>query len=168
MNIMNSKRLSVVFPLYQDNEKTFVMLGKNAPWTKMPGIRNWFGGKCEEGENVLDCAIRETKEETANIINLEYQKEKLKKIWDVIMADKIITFFTIYLIENLSIPDTDAMVDIQWFNINETEKFIAEMLSGDDQIIDELKIYIKQKDNYIPFTIDKTSDQLLAEQTKNI
>jgi hypothetical protein len=84
------------------------------------------------------------------------------------MADKIITFFTIYLMENLTIPDTDAMVDIQWFDLNNTNQFISEMLSGDDQIIDEVKIYIKEKDNYIPFIIDKTNNQELAEQTKNI
>ncbi|AKH32969.1 hypothetical protein XF24_00642 [candidate division SR1 bacterium Aalborg_AAW-1] len=161
-----NKELSVVFPLYENEGETFVLLGKNGPATKMPGLRNGFGGKCEIGESVLDCAIRETQEETAGAIVLS--PESLFEIGNVYMSDNIITFFTTYLTEKISIQDTHAMIDIQWFSMKNTSIFLHEMLSGDDQVIQQLSNFIDNKEQYIPFRLDKTNDSKLAEQTKNI
>lgn len=163
---MSDKKLSVVFPLYQENENNFVLLWRNAPGTKIPWIRNWFGGKCEEWESVINCAIRETNEETDGYITIK--QDTLTKLWDVIMEDKIITFFTLYLDNKIDIPDNSQMIDIQWFNIKDTERFLGEMLSGDDKVISELDLCISNKEIYIPFLINKTGDQKLWEQMKNI
>jgi len=42
------------------------------------------------------------------------------------------------------------------------------MLSGDDEIIDELEKFIIDEKDYKPFKIIKTGNQKLREQVKNI
>jgi len=108
------KRLTVLFPLYKNEyNETFVMLGKQAEGKKMPGIRNGFGGKCETRESMVDCVIRETKEETEGALDLENKKEDLKNIVSVIIDEKLIDFFVFYLENKIEIKDNGDTVDIK-------------------------------------------------------
>lgn len=84
------------------------------------------------------------------------------------MGNKIITFFVTYLDNKISLPDNSEMIDIQWFDLNDTSKFLFEMLSGDDKVIAELSKFVINKEEYTLFSIDKTNDQKLADQTKDI
>lgn len=169
---IEEKKLTVLFPLYKEDSEVFVLLGKNAEGTKMPGIRNGFGGKCEIKnwitENILECVIRETKEETDNSIDLRNKENSIKKIWNVIMWEMIITFFAVYLEDKIIIRDNSEMVDIRWFNIKNTNDFLFEMLSGDEKIIKELEEFIYNEETYSEFNITKTGDKVLQEQVKNV
>lgn len=166
------KRQTVLFPLHKEDSEVFILLGRNAEGKKMPWIRNGFGGKCEEKdgiiEDVLDCVIRETKEETAGSIDLDRKREFIKVLWDVIMNDVIITFFTIYLDGKINIFDNSEMVNIRWFNIKNTNEFLFEMLSGDEDVIKNIQKFVDHEDIYKEFSINKTWDKILQEQIKNI
>ncbi len=169
---LETKKLTVLFPLFKEKSETFVLLGKNAEGKKMPGIRNWFGGKCEiinwNMESTLDCVIRETREESWDAIILHKQKDIITALGDVIMDNKIITFFATYLEEKITLPDSDEMVDIQRFNIKNTNEFLFEMLSGDEKVIDEVQKFIDEGRQYSPFIINKTGDKLLEKQIQDI
>ena len=171
MSLVAEKRQTVIFPLYKEDWECFVLLGKNAEWKKMAGIRNWFGGKCEVYDNwliesAIDCVIRETKEETLEAIEL--QENNIKRLWNVIMEDMTIVFFITYLKDKISIKDNAEMIDIRWFNTKHTNEFLYEMLSGDEEVIENLNEFIHNENTYTEFNIDKTGNTKLKEQVKNI
>lgn len=56
------KELTVVFPVFVESDKYWILMGKQAPGKRLAGILNGYGGKREEGETPLDCAVREVKE----------------------------------------------------------------------------------------------------------
>ena len=84
------------------------------------------------------------------------------------MDDKVITFFATYLNEKITIQDNNEMIDIQRFNIKNTNEFLFEMLSGDEKVIDEVQKFIDEGRQYSPFIINKTGDKLLEKQIQDI
>jgi NADH pyrophosphatase NudC (nudix superfamily) len=80
----------------------------------------------------------------------------------------IITFFATYIEDKIIIKDNSEMVDMRWFNIKNTNEFLIEMLSGDENIIKELEKFIYNEEIYSEFNIIKTGDKVLQEQVKNI
>lgn len=78
------------------NNKILLVHPTNAPWWKSYSIPK---GHVREGEKLLDCAIRETKEETGLIIN----KDNINDKYDVINYDnekgeiyKRVYYFIVY------------------------------------------------------------------------
>jgi 8-oxo-dGTP pyrophosphatase MutT (NUDIX family) len=159
------KSLSVVFPIFKEEGKNFVLLGKQAEGKKMPGIRNGFGGKCEEGESTVDCAMREMKEEGGDeFLEFHLKREDFIKCGFVIMDEKLIDFFILNLNKKIDVKDNTEMIDVRWFDLAE-DAFISEMLHGDELVIDGLRRFLFQGSI---FEINKTGDKELGEQVKNI
>jgi 8-oxo-dGTP pyrophosphatase MutT (NUDIX family) len=164
------KNLSVVFLIFKEGEKTFVLLGKQAEGKKMPGIRNGFGGKCElvinenREETTLECAKRELKEEA----NIDVKLKDFVKIGNLINGDKFVDFFVVSTEEKIEIADNKEFVDLAWFDLEKPELFLPDMLSGDHMIIEELQKYVLNPNGYVEFKINKTGDKTLDMQTKNI
>lgn len=164
------KNLSVVFPVFKSDEKTYVLLGKQAPGKKMPGIRNGFGGKCnyledeQREETTVECAIRELSEESGISVN----QHDLIKIGNIINGDKSVDFYALHMKEMIKIDDNNEMVEIAWFDLNNLDTFVGEMLSGDRAVIEELSKYCSAPNTYTEFYIDKTGDKVLDQQTKDI
>lgn len=163
------KELSVVFLIYKEKyepgkDNFYILLGKQAPGKSMPGIRNGFGGKCEEGERTLDCAVRELREESG----CEFDRNNFIKIGNVLNDDKSIDFYTVFTDAKLELKDNSEMVDIKWFDLSCPQVFLADMLSGDHAVISELQKFVTGQANYVEFKINKTGDTLLSNQTRNI
>lgn len=169
------KNLSVVFLVYKDlhsggNAENFILLGKQAPGKKMPGIRNGFGGKCEflvnenREETTLECAKRELKEESG--INTELTN--FIKIGNLVNGDKCVDFFVVNTENKLMLSDNSEFVDITWFDLGKPELFLSDMLSGDHMIMQEVFKYVKNPETFKEFKINKTGDKILEMQTKNI
>jgi 8-oxo-dGTP pyrophosphatase MutT (NUDIX family) len=162
------KNLTVIIPFYiefkNNMKKVFILLGKQALGRKMPGIRNGFGGKCEQGESFLDCAIRELKEES----KIDASEKSLIEVGSIFENEKQIKFYIIKMFEKVEIEDNGEVVDVRWFDIQKPEIFVNEMLSQDEVLIQELSKYFFDNENYINFKIDKTGDVKLLSQTKNI
>lgn len=164
------KKLSVVFLVFKEGEKTFVLLGKQAEGKKMPGIRNGFGGKCEwledenRGETTLECAKRELAEESRLCADIK----DFVKIGNMINGDKYVDFFIIDTDKKIEIHNNQEMVEVAWFDLEETELFLPDMLSGDHVVMGELEKYVKDPDNFLEFRINKTGDKTLDLQTRNI
>lgn len=164
----NKLYLSVVFPIYEHEGSTYVLMGKQAPGRKMEGKRNGAGGKCEDGESTLFCAKRELEEELKleqNYgINISY--DEFIKVGTVIQNDKQIDFFIVKMNDMIMPPsDNDQFVDTRWFDLTKPELFVHEMLSGDDVVVASLNEYLKTGKEFL---IDKSNDELLKEQTKKI
>ncbi len=180
------KELSVVFPIYHQDGKYFLLMGKCAPGKKLSGIRNGFGGKCEplyagssylREETTLECARRELEEELRihKDFNINIEERDFIKIGAVIMGHNIVDFFVINLNQKIEVKDNDEFVDNKWFELHlenqEPESFVSEMLSGDDEVIKNLKKYlhaVKEISEWKTFEINKSEDRLLQEQTKNV
>ena len=162
------KELSVVFPIYEFENKTYILMGKQAPGKKLAGFRNGYGGKCEPGESTLFCAKRELEEELklGEKYRMHISCEDFEKVGTVLQDDKQIDFFIVRL-SDMILPPTDnsEFVNTAWFDIEEKEKFVPEMLSGDDEVIASLTEYLKTKKEV---EINKTGNQELERQTKNI
>lgn len=129
------KKLSVVFFINFEEGRKSVLMGRQAPGKRLAGIRNGFGGKCDEGETTLDCAIRETKEE----VGLEIEKENLIYVGCIVDETMQVDFFVILSETKFTPPnDNDEFVDIRWFDLQRPEVFINEMLPHNDTLIAEL------------------------------
>src|SRR3989338_9309115 len=126
------KKMSLVFFLHFDGEKKFILMGKSAPGKRLQGIRNGFGGKCEEKEDTLDCAIRETKEETG----LEISKEELQRAGSIVDGNtEVDVFFKISQDKFEPPQDNTEFVDIRWFDLDDPKTFVFEMLPGNEVIV---------------------------------
>jgi len=158
------KLLTVVFPTYAEGDTNLILMGRQAPGKRMPGIRNGYGGKCEEGERVEDCAVREVKEE----IGLDLQKEDLHFVYKIIEGDKHVYFYTVRLDSQISIPDNTEMVDNRWFDVERQEDYINEMLPDNEHPMRALARALRSPDEYEPCTFDLSDNQELMEATKNI
>jgi len=146
-----------------------VLMGKQAPGKRMPGVRNGPGGKCEPGEEPIDCAVREVREE----IGVELNKEDLKYIGTLIDGEDHVYFYTSVLKEKIVIHDNAETVDCRWFNIERTDEYVHEMLPGDEKIIREVITSIKNPEQFNEFKLDtsdldETTRAKLKEMTKHI
>ena len=130
----------------------------------MPGIRNGFGGKCEEGERVEDCAVREVKEE----IDLDIKKEDLHFVGTIIEGDKKVYFYTVRLDSKISIADNSEMVDNRWFDVERPEDYIHEMLPDNERPMRALAQSLRSPEGFTPFAFDLSDNPALIEATKNI
>lgn len=168
------KELSVVFPVYKEGDKYFLLMGKQAEGKKLAGFRNGYGGKCEEGENTLVCARRELEEELGLLKNhgIVLIEEDFHKIGSVFMDDKQIDFYVIYMPEKIPLPeDSTEFVDTKWFDLEHGDGFVSEMLSGDGIIIQKLNKYLRAMEEgkeWKGFEINKTGNKELEKQVKNI
>jgi 8-oxo-dGTP diphosphatase len=161
------KKLTVVFPIYKEGERFFVLMGKQAVGKRMPGVRNGFGGKCEEGETVEECAVREVEEE----IGLKLQREDLKYVGEIVEGEggeKHVYLYTTLLNSKINIPDNTEMVDCRWFDIEHTDAYIHEMLPGNDILMPELIASLKDPKEYKTFEIDMSANSALTHATRNV
>jgi 8-oxo-dGTP pyrophosphatase MutT (NUDIX family) len=158
------KLLTVVFPVFVEGNTNLILMGRQAPGKRMPGIRNGYGGKCEEGELVEDCAIREVKEE----IGLDIKKEDLHFVYRIIEGEKDVYFYTVPLDSKISIADNSEMVDNRWFDVEKQEDYIHEMLPDNERPMQALARALRSLETYEPITFDLSDNQELMEATKNI
>lgn len=164
------KELTVVFPIHITPDGVVkILMGRKAPGTKLAGFRNGYGGKCEEGESPLDCAVREVKEET----DLDLEKEKLVYIGKIIEGDKHVYFYIYFFDSEIYLPDSEKdFVDNRWFVLYEKSSYIPEMLSSDHILMDHLISFVKDKRYTDPKferpAFDFSDDAVLVEQVKNI
>jgi 8-oxo-dGTP pyrophosphatase MutT (NUDIX family) len=158
------KLLSVVFPVFVEGDTNLILMGRQAPGKRMPGIRNGYGGKCEEGELVEDCAIREVKEE----IDLDIKKEDLHFVGTIVEGDKEVYFYTVLLETKISIADNTEMVDNRWFDVERQDDYIHEMLPDNERPMRELARSLRSREGFMPFAFDLSGNPALIEATKNI
>lgn len=165
------KNLTVVFPIFNKDGDFFILMGRQAEGKKLAGFRNGYGGKCEEGESMLDCAARELEEELKleEIYKIELNNQDFKNIGSVFMDDKQIDFFVVELSQMIAPPaDNSEFVDTHWYDLTLPELFVPDMLSGDEMIIEELNKFLQNREGYENFEINKTGDKKLEGQVKNI
>jgi 8-oxo-dGTP pyrophosphatase MutT (NUDIX family) len=153
------KNLTVVFPIFEDK----VLMGKQAPGKKMPGIRNGYGGKCEQNESVEDCAIRELEEETG----IKADKSDLKYFGKLKEGDKLVYFYALNLKEEINLSDNSEMIDNKWFTISNFDSYVPEMLPRNLEFMNFMQLSLLE-DDYIPFDLDYSHDIDLMAATKNI
>lgn len=158
------RSLTLVFPVYKEEDTYFVLMGKQATGKKMPGVRNGFGGKCEDGESPEDCAVREMKEE----IDTDVRKDDLTYIGKIIMGEKLVYVYTTRLSSKIWITDNDEVLDCRWFDVERREEYIHEMLPGDDLLMIEVARSLKTPTDFREFTLDFSHNESLKEMTKNI
>lgn len=163
------KKLTVVFPYFITQDGGIkILLGRNFRLNKLNG----FGGKAEEGESFLDCAVREFNEEIILPEKISGDEDGFNYIGKVKDGDKEIHFYTLKLFED-KVPshDLDELYDLAWYDLSDPESFVPEMLSGDGLIISELQKIIPALESFEhvgPFEIDKTGNQELDKQTGKI
>ncbi len=162
--IYRMKLLSVVFPTFVDGRLNLIFMGRQAPGKRMPGIRNGFGGKCEEGETIENCAVREVKEE----IGLDIKKEDLNFVGTIIEGEKKVYFYTIPLESKIAVADSDEMVDCRWFDVDNQALYIGEMLPGNEAPMRELARSLRDPNRFTPFQFDMSENDALIEATRNI
>ena len=135
------KKLSLVFFIYFENNKKFILLGRQAPNKRLAGIRNGSGGKCEGNESTEDCAVRETKEE----FGIQIKKEELVLVGKIVDETMVVDVFIVLTKEKFNPPaDNNEFVDVRWFALEQPELFVPEMLPNNDVIIPELKAKIDE------------------------
>jgi 8-oxo-dGTP pyrophosphatase MutT (NUDIX family) len=163
------KELTVVFPIHiNPGGVVKILMGKKAPGTKLAGFRNGYGGKCEEGETPLDCAVREVKEETG----LDLEREKVVYIGKIIEGDKHVYFYIYFFDSEIYLPDSEKdFVDNRWFVLENTSEYLPEMIPGNEEMIVQIPGIIDQvlnNEKFTPFVVDLTSNQEAMEVTKQI
>ncbi len=132
---MEKKKLSLVFFVYLDKDKTYILMGKQAPSKRLAGIRIGFGGKCEGNESMQECAIREVLEEAGIVLTSEDLQE-VGKIVDKKM--EVGVFIKVSDTKFVPPSDSDEFVDIKWFELNKPELFVHDMLPNNNILIDQL------------------------------
>lgn len=116
-------------------------MGKQAPGKKLPGLRNGYGGKCEEGEEYIDCAVRELEEESRVKVPLE----KLINVGKIIDVGREVEFYVVNSEEKFDPPrDNSEFVDVRWFDISKREEYIFEMFPGNEGMIIMLEEKLKE------------------------
>lgn len=87
------------------------------------GMWNWFWGKLESNESLLECCVRELKEEAWVSIDSDslYKQWQILFVWEDMqhkdIDQSIQTYCHIYTWEySWSFADSDEMKDIQWFS----------------------------------------------------
>lgn len=160
------KKMTVVFPIYKEEDKTYVLLGKQTAQKKMPGVRIGPGGKFEEekDQTIEDCAVREVLEE----LGIKISKESLQPIGCVTKDEWQIDCYVTEEAPYVVYENNEELENIQWFDLDHPELFINEMLPGDEAVIQELCAYVKNPTQFKLFRIDKTGNMDLEKFLKNI
>jgi 8-oxo-dGTP pyrophosphatase MutT (NUDIX family) len=160
-----TKEMTVVFPIWKNEDDVFfVLMGQQAPGKRLAGIRNGYGGKREEGEEILDTAVREVKEE----IDLNLDKEKLIYVGMVVEGDMKIYFYTYFLDEKISLLDNEEFVDNRWFELTKYAEYIHEMFPGNIRLMELVNNCLKNLNNFEPFILDESNNLALMEKAKKI
>ena len=121
------KYLTGVFPLTQNDDKTYILLGEQPKGRPLSGFLNGYGGKVEDGEDILVAAQRELLEE------IGITSQQLIKLGVVTHTDKEIHFYAV-VVEKLNFVDSDEMIDNKWYDLV-SDNFVDKMLPGDGEII---------------------------------
>jgi 8-oxo-dGTP pyrophosphatase MutT (NUDIX family) len=158
------KMLSVVFPVWREGDTNFILMGKQAAGKRMPGIRNGFGGKCEEGERVEDCAVREVEEE----IGIKLETKDLRFVGTIVEGEKQVFFYTTQFTTKVQIDDSGEFVDCRWFDVAAIDTYIHEMLPGNDAPMRELAQSLQTPKEFKPFEYDMSDNTELMEATRHI
>lgn len=90
--------------------------GKPAP---LPGFWSIFAGAVEPGESVMNCAIRELREESC----IDIEIHQLQYINDLIDDDKQLTVYITELKKKPEVILNDEHTDFLWFSIEKIKDF---------------------------------------------
>jgi ADP-ribose pyrophosphatase YjhB (NUDIX family) len=164
----NMKKLTVVFPYFKNpNGKVSILLGRNHKLKKLNG----FGGKVNEGESVVDGAIRELEEEL-KLKDIDPEGDNFQYFAKIVEGDKQIFAYLLEL-SNDDVPNynQDELYDLTWYNLSESDTFVGEMLSGDNLVINALKSALQKRfegKDFSVIEVNKTGNAELQRQTKNM
>ena len=121
VNLLAQNSGTLLYTEYEGEILTLLAAHKQRADNEDYYLRGWatFGGKCESNESLIDCAIRETAEETNQIYNLDKLDEQLK-IRDTVND------FTLYFkkvkyesAEKLNVHVNDERGPYAWVNLYE-------------------------------------------------
>lgn len=126
------KKATIVYILERRGNQTYVLMAKKK---KKIGIGKWFGyGGKIENESPRACAVRETREESVNIILHEKTLTPVALV-DFYKEDTLLFKTLFYTTWDYSgePEETDEMADPTWFNIDNLPWH--DIKAGDDLII---------------------------------
>lgn len=125
--------------LFLCHNDDYLFLKRSAQKKVDPGRLNGVGGRVEPGENYLEAAIREAKEETGYTI--DPSKIKLSGVVTLeggYSVDWVMCFFKIYVPDKI-IPKGDTSEDGELIWINKDE-----VLDSDYELVDDLNYCFKE------------------------
>jgi len=125
------KQFTVIFPICKVDDTIFILLGEQPLGRPLAGYVNGYGGKVEDGENIIDAAKRELSEE------LGVQTDNITQIGTVFHGKKEITFF-ITEIEKITYVDSVEMINNRWHNLSD-DSFVSKMIPGDNVLVHYLR-----------------------------
>lgn len=163
------EELTVVFPIYiTPDGMVKILIGKKAPGTKLAGFRNGYGGKCEKGEEPLDCAVREVKEE----IGIDLEKDRLKSVCITKEGEKLVYFYVYELDSEIQVSDSTDFVDNKWFVLQNIDYYVDEMLAEDRSLMQVVSDVVIRGEyltfEFKPKSLDFSTSELLRKQTSGI
>lgn len=113
--------------ILKKNDK--ILLLKRSPSSKIPGQYSLIGGKCDEGESVIDCAIREAYEE----IGVQLQTKDLQfahVVHKIIPGNTKDWIFFFFITESWQgepfNKEPEKHCEMTWFPINELPLSLGE------------------------------------------
>lgn len=132
----------IVTVCIRDNDK-FLIVQEGVP--KVYGLWNLPGGHLEEGEGLVEGALREAKEETGLDIkingilsiqrNIKEESNILRLVFNAIPISEDIEF------------EKDEILDVRWISIKDAENMDTKLLRDKDLFLDNIKD-IKNNKNY--------------------
>jgi 8-oxo-dGTP pyrophosphatase MutT (NUDIX family) len=157
-----SQRSVTLFLHHQDK---YLFIKRNLTKKVDPGRLNGIGGRCEFGENYLDTAIRETKEESGFVVRPEQVKlSAVVTLSGGYPVDWIMCFFSIE-VDNFELPigDTCDDGDLIWLSPDE-------IFNGQYDLVDDLNYCfndIVEQKGLVFLTAKLDDGQKVIEHTKN-